>query len=148
MMDDRMSQETGCESLTDAEDGSPIHDGHSVDDRQARRFGRVLDYQTASLAREDALEANLGSINSGLMQIALWLDETISRTIEQGPRTVEQLPAVLPAIDAHLRVTRQVDRFAQIELRAAEARRPAGAHTTGTAPDEPEAEKQSEDSPF
>jgi hypothetical protein len=30
----------------------------------------------------------------------------------------------MPAIDAHLRLTRQVDRFTQIELRAVEARKP------------------------
>ncbi|MDA1013719.1 MAG: hypothetical protein O3A00_04600 [Planctomycetota bacterium] len=36
------------------------------------RLSRVLDYQASSLQKEDPLEANLGSINSGLMRVALW----------------------------------------------------------------------------
>ncbi len=88
------------------------------------RLSRVLDYQASSLQKDDPLEANLGSINSGLMRVALWLDKTIERAMESGPPNVERLSHILPAIDTHLRVTRQVDRFANIELRAAEARKP------------------------
>lgn len=88
------------------------------------RLSRVLDYQASSLQKDDPLEANLGSINSGLMRVALWLDETIEQAMESGPPNVERLSRILPAIDTHLRVTRQVDRFAQIELRAVEARKP------------------------
>jgi hypothetical protein len=91
-------------------------------ERHAERLSRVLDYQAQSLAKEDALEANLGSINSGLMRVVLWLDQIIEEAIEIGPLSVEYLQTVLPAIDTHLRVTRQVDRFAQIEQRAAAAR--------------------------
>ncbi len=35
------------------------------------RLSRVLDYQASSLEKDDPLEANLGSINSGLMRVAL-----------------------------------------------------------------------------
>ena len=102
-----------------------VTDQEAVDTHEVR-VRRVLDYQANSLGKEDALEANLGSINSGLMRVALWLDETIEQAIESGPRTVERLQGLLPAIDTHLRVTRQIDRFAQTELRAAESRRPRG----------------------
>ena len=88
------------------------------------RLSRVLDYQASSLEKHDPLEANLGSINSGLMRVALWLDEAIEQAMESGPPNVERLPQIIPAIDTHLRVTRQVDRFAQVEMRAAEARKP------------------------
>jgi len=88
------------------------------------RLSRVLDYQASSLDKEDPLEANLGSINSGLMRIALWLDETIEQTVRSGAPNAERLTRILPAIDTHLRLTRQVDRFAQLELRAVEARKP------------------------
>lgn len=87
------------------------------------RLSRVRDYQAKSLAKEDDLEANLGSINSGLMRVALWLDEAIEEALESGPRSIERLKRMLPAIDTHLRVARQVDRFAQIEIRAAESRK-------------------------
>ena len=95
------------------------------------RLSRVADYQAKSLAREDDLEANLGSINSGLMRVALWLDETIDQVLESGPRSVERLTRMLPAIDAHLRVARQVDRFAQLEIRAVESRKPKMSSNTG-----------------
>ena len=88
------------------------------------RLSRVFDYQAFSLEKEDALEAKLGSINSGLMRIALWLDETIEQAMGSGPPNVELFQRISPAIETHLRVTRQVNRFAQIELRAAEARKP------------------------
>lgn len=95
------------------------------------RLSRLLDYQASSLEKDDPLEANLGSINSGLMRVALWLDETIEQAMESGPPNVERLSRILPAIDTHLRVTRQVDRFANIELRAAEARKPTSTDDHG-----------------
>ena len=68
------------------------------------------------------------------MRVALWLDETIEQAIESGPRTVERLQGLLPAIDTHLRVTRQIDRFAQTELRAAESRKTRANDDTNVTP--------------
>ena len=112
------------------------------------RLSRVLDYQASSLQKDDPLEANLGSINSGLMRLALWLDETIEQAMESGPPNVERLSRILPAIDTHLRVTRQVDRFANIELRAAEASKPKllDKNDTVLCLDAPSSTGQSEDS--
>jgi hypothetical protein len=101
-----------------------VNEGPMVSEAHEARLTRVLDYQASALTKEDHLEANLGSINSGLMRIGLWLDETIGRAMAGGPPTVERMHRILPAIETHLRVTRQVDRFAQIELRAAAARKP------------------------
>ncbi len=110
-----------------------VTDQEAVDTHEVR-VRRVLDYQANSLGKEDALEANLGSINSGLMRVALWLDETIEQAMESGPRTVERLQGLLPAIDTHLRVTRQVDRFAQTELRVAESRKTRANDDTNVTP--------------
>jgi hypothetical protein len=88
------------------------------------RLSRLLDYQARSLSKPDPLEANLGSINSGLMRMAVWLDEAVAQALASGPPHVERLAHVSQAIETLLRVTRQVDRFTQIELRALEARRP------------------------
>ncbi len=95
------------------------------------RLRRVNDYQVASLAKPDALAANLGSINSGLMRVALWLDAAIESALESGPRSVERIQRLLPAIDTHLRIARQVDRFAAIEIRAAEVLKPRTDTETG-----------------
>jgi hypothetical protein len=86
-------------------------------------LSRVLDYQAHALAKPDPLQANLGSINSGLMRISLWLDESVAHALDGGPPDVERLSRVSQAIDTYLRVTRQVDRFSQLELRTFEARR-------------------------
>lgn len=108
-----------------------------VGDRHHARLSRVLDFQASSLAKADPLEANLGSINSGLMRVALWLDEAIEEAMDSGPRTVDRLQRMLPAIETHLRVTRQVDRFAQLELRNAEARKPKVGEPTPAEADQP-----------
>jgi len=131
-MENQITQNAESELLPHADEISSTFSGQTIVDRQEARLSRVRDYQAASLENENALEANLGSINGGLMRIALWLDETIERALESGPRTVERIQEVMPAIDAHLRVTRQVDRFAQVELRAAESRKSTGAYDTET----------------
>ena len=110
--------------LSVAGESSPTVLTLALPDSQAARHGRVLDYLAESLEKPDALRANLGSLNSGLMHVALNLDTTIVQALESGPRTIERLQKILPAIETHLRVTRQVDRFAQIEIRAAEIRQP------------------------
>lgn len=91
------------------------------------RLSRVLDYQARSLEKDDPLEANLGSINSGLMRTALWLDEAIEQALQIGPPNIKRLPEISPAIETYLRVARQIDRFANIERQASEARKPRGA---------------------
>jgi hypothetical protein len=90
----------------------------------AARLSRVVDYQAQSLGKPDALQANLGSLNSGLMRIALNLDEALEQALSGGPRTVERVQKLLPAIETHLRVARQVDRFAQLEMRSEMSRQP------------------------
>jgi hypothetical protein len=97
---------------------------HTLADNHEARLSRLRDYQVSSLGREDALQSNLGSINAGLMRVALWLEEIVQETMEGGPRTMERLQRISPAIETHLRVARQVDRFSQIELRAVGARKP------------------------
>ena len=57
-------------------------------------------------------------------------DEEVAKTsrfggiIASGPQSVDRLKHLLPAIETHLKVARQVDRFAQIEIRAVESRKP------------------------
>jgi len=91
---------------------------------QEARLSRVYEYLTESLKKKDALEANVGSVNCGLMQIAIWLDEAIGQDIAIGPLDVDRLKHLSPAIETYLKVTRQIDRFAQIQIRATESRKP------------------------
>ena len=118
------SDQTGAITALDQSNERAAAEAAQPANSHDARLSRVLDYQASSLEKDDPLEANLGSITSGLMRVALWLDEIIGQAMESGPPNVERLSRILPAIDTHLRVTRQVDRFAQIELRAVEARKP------------------------
>ena len=91
---------------------------------QAARLARVRDYQEAALAKEDLLQANLGSAASGLMRIGIRLDEVIEQVLAGGSPTLERALKSLPAIETHLRLMRQVDRFAQLELRGTKGQTP------------------------
>ena len=83
-----------------------------------RRLDRVAAYATASLAKRNSLLAALGSANSGLMTLNLYLEESLVQALATGPTSVEQLEKLQPSIDMYLRVTRQIDRFAQLEIKS------------------------------
>ena len=102
---------------------APVADEQPSSENYQLRQQRVLDYQNAAMAITNVLVSNLASINSGLFQIALRLEETIENAMARTPVPVERMQRVYQAIDAHLRVSRQIDRFAQVELRAADPRR-------------------------
>ena len=57
------------------------------------------------------------------MKIGLRLDEAIERCLSGGPATLERIGGLLPVVESHLRVTRPIDRFAQLELRLSGPRR-------------------------
>lgn len=86
-------------------------------DRQEARRSRVSDYQAASLNKEDPFEANIGSLNSGMMDIALRLEGIVGELFDSGARSTTVLQDIVPAIDMQLRVARQVERYSQLELR-------------------------------
>lgn len=97
------------------------------------RLDRISDYQASALAKEDPLQANLGSINSGLMGIAVQMDVVIQRMWSGKTESIERIQKTLPALDAYLRVARQIDRYAQIELKASAPRKAE----TGSTPAKP-----------
>jgi hypothetical protein len=102
---------------------TPQPDEQSPSENYQLRLQRVRDYQNKSIANANELESNLGSINSGLLRIALRLEETIEEAMARTPVPVERMQRVYQAIDTHLRVSKQIDRFAQVELRGSDPRR-------------------------
>lgn len=86
---------------------------------QARRQ-RVDDYQLQSLELKNPLAANLGSMSGSLMRTSLWMEEAISDAMTMQLPTVEGLQRLLPAIETQLKLTRQVDRLAQLSIRISE----------------------------
>lgn len=88
---------------------------------QARRK-RVDDYQREALGMKDPLAANLGSMSGSLMRTSLWFEEAISDAMTMQIPTVDGLQRILPAIETQLKLTRQVDRLAQLSMKIAEDR--------------------------
>ena len=110
--------------LPETSEISPAGTDRSLAATQEARLSRVLDYQAASLAKPVALQANLGSINSGLMRVALWLDETIEQAIGSSPRTVERLQRSSPPLIRTCALLVRWIALREIQLRAAELREP------------------------
>jgi hypothetical protein len=123
-VDNQTAESDAGDLLPQTVESIPTRDNRSKAEIREARLSCVMNYQAKSLEKTDALEANLGSLNSGLIRIGVSLDETIQQALESSPRTLESVQRLLPAIETHLRLTRQVDRFAQIEVRAAESRKP------------------------
>jgi hypothetical protein len=90
-----------------------------------RRLERVRDYLHESLAKADALAANLGAATSDLMLYSYRLHEAIAAEMAEAPLSLEQLEHLRPAVDAYLRITRQIDRFAHLDLRLSAAQKEA-----------------------
>lgn len=98
-------------------DTHPVEDGngdHDPGDREAK----IREYVMQSLRITDALRANVGLINSDLMSTAAALQQAVQAAMVGGPLSLEQLAEIEPALNILLRVVRQVDRFAQLEMRA------------------------------
>lgn len=85
-----------------------------------RRLSRVGDYLVASLEKTNPLDANLGSLNSGLMEMALRLETMILQGLANGLPLVSRHESLMPALEVYLRLTRQVDRFSNLERQRAE----------------------------
>ena len=81
----------------------------------AMRLEKIQEYLRHSLGKVDPLEANLGAVSADLMQMALRLKEAIEADL--GARQLDHFEKLMPAIDAYLRVTRQIDRLASLDRR-------------------------------
>jgi hypothetical protein len=123
----------GYNGFEPPQSGSAVSDPGVVDYHTAR-LQRIIDYQIEALAKPQALEANLGCVNGGLLRVSYYLEETLDESIAAGPRTADRLERMRPVVDMQLRVARQIQRFAQIETRAQQGRNGNGqnAHSATT----------------
>jgi alanine racemase len=96
-------------------------DEAALDDDELRLV-RILDLQREALRKEDSLEACLGAHNSGLLRIGLRYEEAIQKALDAAKGNLHQILQVQPAMNTHLSISRQVDRFANLEARLAELR--------------------------
>jgi hypothetical protein len=83
------------------------------------RYQRIVDYLNTALAIEDPLAANVAATNSDLMLMAYRLKQAIATAMEMTPAALEEFEKLMPAVDSFLRITRQVERFAKLNLQLA-----------------------------
>ncbi len=80
------------------------------------RVRRIMDLLREALAREGALEANLGAVNSDLMLMGYRLKRAIDEAMGTAA-ALDQFQRLMPAVESYLRLTRQMERLAQLSLR-------------------------------
>jgi hypothetical protein len=83
----------------------------------ALRKQRIEDFQNDALAASDPLQANLGAINGALMRMSYHMETALEAALITITDPVDRFARLGPAIDAYLKVTRQIDRFAQLDNR-------------------------------
>jgi hypothetical protein len=91
------------------------------DDPHDRRYQRIIDYHNTALAIEDPLAANVGAVNADLMLMTYRLKQAIGEAMDVTPTALEEFEKLMPAVDSFLRISRQVERFAKLNLQLAAA---------------------------
>ena len=71
----------------------------------------LTNYHAQALSQQDPLLATIGGLTAGMVEIAHWLEDAIHEVIDGQPATMDIVRKVNPAIETHLRLLRQVDRF-------------------------------------
>lgn len=103
----------------DEESSNGLSEELSVSDL---REARLHEYELTSRDKSDPLEALLTLTTSGLFRMAHDLEACILKSLSQSEKDLRAFKSVSSALDAQLRLTRQIDRFAQFELRLTELR--------------------------
>jgi hypothetical protein len=85
------------------------------------RNQRIQDYLVQSLAKGSPLEANLGAVNCDLFSMASHLWQAIAEALQQGPAALEELEYLMPAVEQYLKITKQIDRYAQLAIKLGDA---------------------------
>ena len=107
-----------AEELTTASSDEPQSPSHDE-----MRLARIRELQIEALAKPKALQACLSSSTSDLFLIGWRLQQRVTAALATGAGTVDELTTLMPALDALLRVGRQVDRYLQAEARITAADR-------------------------
>lgn len=93
-------------------------------DAQARtaerqRAQRIEEYREQAMTDPDPLSANFAIVSSEMFGFLAELGPMVSRALREAPDARESLPEVAPAMDAYLRMAKQINGFEQTRLRLA-----------------------------
>jgi hypothetical protein len=98
-------------------------DGERVDIARGKeselREERIDDYLQQSLQDANHLRANLGAASADLMWLSRESAQVIREEFLSGARSAESLRQLAPHIELHLKVLRQLDRFANLDRQIA-----------------------------
>jgi hypothetical protein len=92
-------------------------DVEARDPLRASRHERVDDYLDHALKASHPLEANLGVVHSDLMWFAGTLNDTLSGYRREAAETLLAKEEFFPTLEMYLKVSKQIDRFAQLLLK-------------------------------
>ncbi len=90
---------------------------------QLARRQCVQKYLAHSLAKKDPLRAAFGSINADLMTVELPLADLLTRAFSDPSLSIDSMQKMLPTLAAFHNLTRQIERFAQVDVRITESKK-------------------------
>jgi hypothetical protein len=86
----------------------------------AARQQRVDEYEENGLRSPDAMDACLAAVQADLMRVSFKLGPALEQALATPPINGESLRDIAAPLDMYLRVTRQIDRIGQLDLRRSE----------------------------
>jgi len=92
-----------------------LHDAPNAGPPAEQRLRAIAALLEQSLAQADPWQRNLGAAASDLAGIAFRLKSVIDSTLSETGPALARFEAVLPAIETYLKLTRQIDRLAQLQ---------------------------------
>lgn len=102
----------------------------AVTDARKRRQKLIAEYEATAPTKSDALQRNLTLVTADLLGFASVLAMAIKESLPEGAITLKDLQRVQPVMNEYLRLTRQVDRNAQFEVRLEMAKANGGRRRT------------------
>jgi hypothetical protein len=90
-----------------------------------QRKRRADEYERQGLQYPNAFDACLAAIQADQIRIGFALGEAVKKELGRGNVAPETLGQLEPSLNMYLRVTRQIERYRQLEIRHAEVQREA-----------------------
>jgi hypothetical protein len=81
------------------------------------RLQRIMDYVKEASEKRDALDATLGAVNGDLLLMARRLRQELDDFLNRPSQSTEELLLAQAVFDQYLRLAKQIDRFAQLDIK-------------------------------
>jgi hypothetical protein len=81
------------------------------------RLQRIMEYVNEAAEKRDALGLTLGAVNGDLLLMAWRLRQELDDFLHRPSESAEELLLAQSVFDHFLRVARQIDRFAQLDIK-------------------------------